>query len=85
MIFCGAAKSLSMGISFINVLYGNTHQDIIGLLLLPLIIYQAVQLIIGAIEVTLLKKWIKNKLKNQIHMNIQLQNQDESETININR
>jgi len=55
IMFCGATKTLAMGIPFINALYGNKHQDMSGVLSLPLTIYHVEQLIIGAIEVVLLK------------------------------
>jgi predicted Na+-dependent transporter len=42
-------------------LYGNKHQDVSGVLSLPLIIYHVEQLIIGAIEVILLKNWVKKE------------------------
>ncbi len=44
-----------MGIPLINALYGNKHQDMNGVLSLPLFIFHVEQLIIGAIEVVLLR------------------------------
>ncbi|CAF1497411.1 unnamed protein product [Rotaria magnacalcarata] len=78
IMFRSASKTLAMGISVINALYGNTNQALTGLLSLPLIIYHAEQLIIGAVQVVLLKNWIKNKLKD--NTNIQSTNEDEAKT-----
>ncbi|CAF3544377.1 unnamed protein product [Rotaria socialis] len=78
IMFCSASKTLAMGISVINALYGNTNQALTGLLSLPLIMYHAEQLIIGAIQVVLLKNWIKNKLKD--NTNIQSTNENEVKT-----
>jgi predicted Na+-dependent transporter len=36
IMFCGATKTLAMGIPLINALYGNKHQDMSGVLSLPL-------------------------------------------------
>jgi len=35
-MFCGATKTLAMGIPLINALNGNNHQDMSGVLSLPL-------------------------------------------------
>jgi len=90
IMFCGATKTLAMGIPLINALYGNTNHDMSGILSLPLIIYHVEQLIIGAIEVILLKNWVKKGIKKQTSpqndtINIQSKNTDnlETETINL--
>jgi len=78
-----------MGIPLINALYGNTNHDMSGILSLPLIIYHVEQLIIGAIEVILLKNWVKKRIKKQTSpqndtINIQSKNKDDLETETIN-
>ncbi|UJR23031.1 hypothetical protein I4U23_026057 [Adineta vaga] len=89
IMFCGAMKSLAMGFPLINALYGNKNPDISGVLSLPLIVNQIEQLLLGAIEVILLKKWITNKAKMQVPtQKDQLINKDdhtvnELETINV--
>ncbi|CAF4421271.1 unnamed protein product, partial [Adineta steineri] len=65
IMFCGATKTLAMGIPLINALYGNSNKDLSGILSLPLIIYHVEQLIIGAIFVILLKNWVKKGIKKQ--------------------
>ncbi|CAF3703619.1 unnamed protein product [Rotaria socialis] len=62
----------------INALYRNKHQAPIGLLSLPLMI--------GAIQVVLLKNWIKHKLKDNTNSQSSNENEvktDELEMINV--
>ncbi|CAF1632194.1 unnamed protein product [Rotaria magnacalcarata] len=69
---------LAMVISVINALYRNKHQAPIGLLSLPLMI--------GAIQVVLLKNWIKHKLKDNTNSQSSNENEvktDELEMINV--
>ncbi|CAF3417597.1 unnamed protein product [Rotaria socialis] len=69
---------LAMGISVINALYRNKHQAPIVLLSLPLMI--------GAIQVVLLKNWIKHKLKDNTNSQSSNENEvktDELEMINV--
>ncbi|CAF1356168.1 unnamed protein product [Adineta ricciae] len=82
MMFCGAMKSLVMGIPLINALYGNSHQEISSVLALPLIVNQVEQLLLGAIEVILLKNWIMNKSREQVTAKEDLK-MNELETVNI--
>ncbi|CAF1609529.1 unnamed protein product [Adineta ricciae] len=65
IMFCGATKTLAMGIPLISALYGNQRNDMSGVLSLPLIIYHVEQLVLGAIEVILLKNWVKKGLKRE--------------------
>lgn len=48
-----------MGVPLINVLYQNGDPGTIGVLSTPLLLYHVEQLILGNIEVELLKKWVK--------------------------
>jgi len=63
IVFCGASKSLAMGISLMNAFYHN--ETLISLLSLPFIIYHIEQLIFGAIWATLLIKWNSNQQTSQ--------------------
>jgi sodium/bile acid cotransporter 7 len=47
-----------MGVPLINVLYQNGDPGTIGVLSTPLLLYHVEQLILGNIEVELLKKWV---------------------------
>ncbi|CAF3008609.1 unnamed protein product [Rotaria sp. Silwood2] len=63
IMFCGATKTVAMGVPLINILYTGGDQEVIGLLSLPLIMYHVEQLILGAVEVLLLKKWVTTGIK----------------------
>ena len=63
LIFCGATKTLAMGIPLINALYGSTNERSVGLLSLPLIIYHVQQLLFGAFQVILFKWWSERTTK----------------------
>lgn len=65
IVFCGATKTLAMGIPLINALFEDQNQDASGLISLPLIVYHAVQLILGAFEVILLGRWVKKREKRK--------------------
>lgn len=47
-----------MGVPLINVLYSNGDPGTVGVLSTPLLLYHVEQLILGNIEVELLKKWV---------------------------
>jgi sodium/bile acid cotransporter 7 len=47
-----------MGVPLINVLYQHGDPGTIGVLSTPLLLYHVEQLILGNIEVELLKKWV---------------------------
>ncbi|CAF3688029.1 unnamed protein product [Rotaria sp. Silwood1] len=68
IMFCGATKTVAMGVPLINILYTGGDQEVIGLLSLPLIMYHVEQLILGAIEALLLKKWVTTGIKKQSTM-----------------
>ncbi|KAF9438546.1 hypothetical protein BGZ76_006928 [Entomortierella beljakovae] len=58
ILFCGATKSVAMGIPMIKILY-STNSGSAGLLATPLLIYHVEQLFSGAFMVSWLKKWVK--------------------------
>ncbi|KAI8391337.1 SBF-like CPA transporter family-domain-containing protein [Radiomyces spectabilis] len=58
VMFCGATKTVAMGVPLINVLYQNGDPGTIGVLSTPLLLYHVEQLILGNIEVEILKKWV---------------------------
>jgi solute carrier family 10 (sodium/bile acid cotransporter), member 7 len=65
MMFCGATKTVAMGVPLINTLYSDGDQKLIGVLSLPLIMYHIIQLVLGAFEVMLLKRWVKAETQEQ--------------------
>lgn len=52
-----------MGVPLINVLYQKGDPGTIGVLSTPLLLYHVEQLILGNIEVEILKKWVTNGQK----------------------
>ncbi|ORX49485.1 hypothetical protein DM01DRAFT_332576 [Hesseltinella vesiculosa] len=58
VMYCGATKTVAMGVPLINVLYQNANAGIVGVLSTPLLLYHVEQLILGNLEVELLKKWV---------------------------
>ncbi|KAI8064380.1 SBF-like CPA transporter family-domain-containing protein [Gongronella butleri] len=60
IMYCGATKTVSMGIPLINVLYSSTSSGVVGVLSLPLLLYHISQLFLGNFQVPFLKKWIQH-------------------------
>ncbi|KAF9999487.1 hypothetical protein BGZ79_006891 [Entomortierella chlamydospora] len=59
ILFCGATKSVAMGIPMIKILYSSSSASALaGLLATPLLIYHVEQLFSGAFMVSWLKKWV---------------------------
>ncbi|KAG0042126.1 hypothetical protein BGZ83_000875 [Gryganskiella cystojenkinii] len=59
VLFCGATKSVAMGIPMIKILYASSAtSSLAGLLATPLLIYHVEQLFSGAFMVSWLKKWV---------------------------
>jgi sodium/bile acid cotransporter 7 len=54
-----------MGVPLINVLYEKGDPGTIGVLSTPLLLYHVEQLILGNIEVELLKKWVARGQKEK--------------------
>ncbi|KAG0268998.1 hypothetical protein DFQ27_005103 [Actinomortierella ambigua] len=59
ILFCGATKSVAMGVPMIKVLYDSeSGSQLGGLLATPLLIYHVEQLFSGAFMVPWLKRWV---------------------------
>ncbi|KAI8880076.1 hypothetical protein K501DRAFT_192130 [Backusella circina FSU 941] len=58
VMYCGATKTVAMGVPLINVLFQKGDPGTIGVLSTPLLLYHVEQLILGNIEVEILKKWV---------------------------
>ncbi|KAI7884826.1 hypothetical protein K492DRAFT_124696, partial [Lichtheimia hyalospora FSU 10163] len=65
VMFCGATKTVAMGVPLINVLYSNGDPGTIGVLSTPLLLYHVEQLILGNIEVDILKRWVLHGQQQQ--------------------
>ncbi|ORY96621.1 SBF-like CPA transporter family-domain-containing protein [Syncephalastrum racemosum] len=58
IMYCGATKTVSMGIPLINVMYSSQSYGAVGILSLPLLMYHIIQLFIGNFQVPFLKRWV---------------------------
>ncbi|KAI9237096.1 MAG: SBF-like CPA transporter family-domain-containing protein [Podila humilis] len=59
VLFCGATKSVAMGVPMIKIMYSSSSSSALaGLLATPLLIYHVEQLFSGAFMVGWLKKWV---------------------------
>ncbi|CAO3693239.1 hypothetical protein CU097_014638 [Rhizopus azygosporus] len=67
IMYCGATKTVAMGVPLINVLYSNGDPGTVGVLSTPLLLYHVEQLILGNIEVELLKKWVSRGQEQDEH------------------
>ncbi|KAG0177517.1 hypothetical protein DFQ29_004747 [Apophysomyces sp. BC1021] len=68
MMYCGATKTVSMGIPLINVLYSGSSYGVVGVLSLPLLMYHISQLFIGNFQVQILKKWVQRGIdEGEVH------------------
>ncbi|KAI8079774.1 SBF-like CPA transporter family-domain-containing protein [Halteromyces radiatus] len=74
IMYCGATKTVAMGVPLINVLYQHGDPGTIGVLSTPLLLYHVEQLILGNIEVEILKKWVHRGQQDDIE---QQQQQEE--------
>ncbi|OBA22695.1 hypothetical protein METBIDRAFT_75899 [Metschnikowia bicuspidata var. bicuspidata NRRL YB-4993] len=57
MMLCGPAKTAALGVSLISAEYGATNAKL-GILLVPLVLYQAEQVFTAQILVKFMKKWV---------------------------
>ncbi|ORZ07830.1 SBF-like CPA transporter family-domain-containing protein [Absidia repens] len=66
IMYCGATKTVAMGVPLINVLYQTGDPGTVGVLSTPLLLYHVEQLILGNIEVEILKKWVRRGQQDDI-------------------
>ncbi|KAJ8656204.1 hypothetical protein O0I10_007998 [Lichtheimia ornata] len=85
IMYCGATKTVSMGIPLINVIYSSSSYGVVGVLSLPLLMYHVMQLFLGNVQVQMLKNWIQKHPPPPIETNEKhQQTMDEQEIINDN-
>ena len=56
-MLCGPAKTAALGVSLVSSQYGS-HNPKLGIILVPLVLYQAEQVITANVLVKFMKKWI---------------------------
>lgn len=57
ILLCGPAKTAALGVSLVSSQYGSKNPKL-GVLLVPLVLYQAEQVLTAQILVTFMKKWV---------------------------
>ncbi|KAI9310862.1 putative sodium bile acid cotransporter [Dichotomocladium elegans] len=65
IMYCGATKTVSMGIPLINVMYADQSYGTVGVLSLPLLLYHILQLFVGNFQVPILKRYISRSLEEE--------------------
>lgn len=58
IMLCGPAKTAALGVSLVSSQYG-LHNPKLGVLLVPLVLYQAEQVLTAQILVRFMKKWVE--------------------------
>ncbi|KAF3989082.1 hypothetical protein FT663_03753 [Candidozyma haemuli var. vulneris] len=57
VMLCGPAKTAALGVSLVSSQYG-AHNPKLGVLLVPLVLYQAEQVLTAQVLVNFMKKWV---------------------------
>lgn len=57
LMLCVAAKTIALGVPLINAQWENNNH-IIGLVTIPLVLYQSEQIVVAKVMLPLMKKWI---------------------------
>ncbi len=61
-MFCGSTKTLTLGVPLITASYPNYNSGLVGLLTLPLVLYDVEQIIISSIVIILLQRFFTAKV-----------------------
>lgn len=62
IMFCGPAKTAALGVSLITSQYGDDKEHL-GKLLVPLVLYQAIQVLTGSFFVPVFKRWARDEIE----------------------
>lgn len=83
ILLCGPAKTAALGVSLVTSQYGSDNENL-GILLVPLVLYQAEQVCTAQVLVNFMRKWIyygeegkkDEELKNEIDPETNPENKD---------
>lgn len=64
IMFCGPAKTAALGVSLITSQYGENTENL-GKILVPLVLYQSVQVLTASFFVPVLKKWARDETEKE--------------------
>ncbi|CDF92004.1 uncharacterized protein ZBIST_4799 [Zygosaccharomyces bailii] len=62
LCYCGPAKTAALGVSLVTSQYGNEKTNL-GKMLLPLVLYQAIQVLTASLFIPLFKWWLKDEIE----------------------
>lgn len=74
IMFCGPAKTAALGVSLITTQFGDNKEHL-GKLLVPLVLYQAIQVLTGSFFVPVFKRWARDEIEQYENEN----NEDETD------
>lgn len=75
IMFCGPAKTAALGVSLITSQYGDDKEHL-GKLLVPLVLYQAIQVFTGSFFVPFLKRWARDEIEKHENEVLNEKNED---------
>ena len=78
IMFCAPAKTAALGVSLITSQYGDKKEHL-GELLVPLVLYQAIQVLTASFFVQILKRWSRDEVKTALEVD-QLKNNEASDS-----
>lgn len=62
IMYCGPAKTAALGVSLITTQFGDSKEHL-GKLLVPLVLYQAIQVLSGSFFVPVFKRWARDEVE----------------------
>lgn len=62
IMYCGPAKTAALGVSLITTQYGENKSHL-GKLLVPLVLYQGIQVLTGSVFVPLFRRWANDEIE----------------------
>lgn len=78
IMFCGPAKTAALGVSLITSQYGNDKENL-GKLLVPLVLYQSIQVLTASFFVPVLKKWARDEIEKDKLVDLDVENNKDQE------
>lgn len=77
VLLCGGAKTAALGVTLVSSQYGNNNPHL-GELLVPVVLYQAIQVITAGLLTPFMKKWIHSGPEYKEKMRLQKEAEEEA-------
>ncbi|KAK9237687.1 putative sodium bile acid cotransporter [Lipomyces kononenkoae] len=74
IMLCGAAKTVALGVPLINAQY-QAAQDKVGLVSIPLVLYQGEQIFVAQLLVPLFRRWIVSEIEEKEEADLEYSDQ----------